>query len=177
MSISRLGTAVALSLLLASPLAGQGTKVGYINSVAVLAEYGPAQDARGSLQATFAGFQAEVDNLDSAYQQALAEYQQQMTTMTPEARQERERQLQTQLDARHARSQELQDLFEQRETEVFGPINEAIRSVLEEIRVEGNYGMILDVAVQAILVADPALDLTQQVLIRLQARSGSEDGS
>ncbi len=177
MSISRLGAAVALSLLFASPLAAQGTKVGYINSLQVLAEYGPAQDARRSLEATVAGFRTEINSLDTGYQQAVAEYQQQMVTMTPEARQERELQLQTQRNALEARTQELQDLANQREVEVFTPINEAIRSVLEEIRVEGNYGLILDVAAQAILVADPALDLTQQVLTRLQARSGSEDGS
>ena len=49
--------------------------------------------------------------------------------------------------------------------------------MLEEIRVEGNYGLILDVTSTAILVADPALDLTQEVLARLQAGSGSEEGT
>lgn len=177
MSISRLGAAATLSLLLASPLGAQGTRVAYINSNAVLAEYGPAQEARLSLEATMAGFRAEINHLDTEYQQALAEYQQQMINLTPQARQDREQQLQTLLDARHARSQELDDLSRQREAEVFGPIFEAIRNVLEEIRVEGNYGIILDAAVNAILVADPALDLTQQVLTRLQARSGSEGGT
>ena len=51
---------------------------------------------------------------------------------------------------------------------------EEIRIVLEEIRVEGGYGLILDTVSRAILVADPALELTQEVLTRLEARSGSE---
>ncbi len=177
MSISRLGAAVALSLLLASPLGAQGTKVGYINSAQVLAEYGPAQEADRQLQATLAGYQAEMDQLNASLAQASAEFEQQQVTMTPEARQQRGQELQAQASAIDERGQQLQALAAQRTTEVFTPINEAIRSVLEEIRVEGNYGLILDVTVQAILVADPALDLTQQVLTRLQARSGSEDGS
>jgi len=177
MSISRLGAAAALSLLLVGPLAAQGTKVAHVHTNTVLAEYGPAQDAFRALQATTAGYQAEIDNLDAAYQQAVAEYQQQMMTMTAEARQEREAELQAQFAAREARSVELGELANQREDEVFAPIFEAIGNVLEEIRVEGNYGIILDTRSNAILVADPALDLTQQVLARLQASSGSEGGT
>lgn len=177
MSISRLGAAAALSLLFAGPLAAQGTKLGYINTDAVFAEYEPAQDAARALQATLAGYQAEITNLETGYQQALGEYQQQMMTMTAEARQAREQQLQAQFAALQERSQELQDLAEQRRAEVFVPIEEEIQSVLEEIRVEGNYGLILDTTANAILVADPALDLTQQVLTRLRARSGSEGGT
>ena len=179
MSISRLGVVVALSLLLASPLAAQGTKVGYINGNQVLAEYGPAQEADRQLQATLAGYRAEMEQLQASYGQALTEFQQQQSTMTPETRQQREQELLAQEAAIGERGQQLQALAEQRTTEVFTPINEAIRSVLEEIRVEGNYGLILDAAAQGgpIVVADPALDLTQQVLTRLQARSGSEGGS
>ena len=177
MSISRLGAAVALSLLFAGPLAAQGTKVGYVNTSAVLSEYGPAQDADRQLKATVAGFEAELNTLEADYEQAVSQYQQQQMTMTPEARQIREGQLQSLLIALQDRRQELANQASQRQIEVFTPINDDIRSVLEEIRVEGNYGLILDTVRQVILVADPALDLTQQVLTRLQARSGSEDGT
>ncbi len=177
MSFSRLGAAAALSLLFAGPLAAQGTKVGYVNIFTVLAEYGPAQEASQALQASVAGYQAEFASLETQYQQAVAQFEQQMSTMTPEARQARNQDLQSQLATLQARSQELQELADQREAEVFAPIFEAIRSVLEEIRLEGGYGVILDTRSQAILVADPALELTQQVLTRLQAESGSEGGT
>lgn len=177
MSISRLGVAAAMSLLFAGPLAAQGTKVGYVNSAQVLAEYGPAQEAASQLQATLAGYRAEMDQLNASLAQAWTEFQQQQATMTPETLQQREQELRAQEAAIIERGQQLQAQANQREAEVYTPINEVIRSVLEEIRVEGNYGLILDVAKEAILVADPALDLTQQVLTRLQARSGSEDGS
>jgi outer membrane protein len=177
MSISRLGAAAFLSLLAAAPLAGQGTKVGYINAATVWSEYAPAQEAEGQMNATMAGYQAEIDKLQTDFQQQLAEYQQQQSTMTPEAIQRREQQL-ADLDAAwRQRADELQRQATERRDELFAPINAAITAVLEEIRVEGNYGLILDVTSTAILVADPALDLTQEVVARLQAGSGSEEGT
>ena len=177
MSISRLGAAVALSLLFASPLAAQGTKVGYVNTAAVLGGYGPAQEASRQLEAAVLGFQAEFNQLETELNQALGEFQQQVMSMTPEARQLREQQLQAQRAALEERGRELEDLAEQRRAELFDPINTAMQAVLEEIRVEGNYGLILDANLGIIMVADPALDVTQQVLSGLQARSGSEGGT
>ena len=177
MSISRLGAAVFLSLLITSPLAAQGTKVGFVNTAQVWAEYGPAQEATNQFQAAFAGYERELNMLRADYQQQAAQYEQQMRTMTPEARQTREQQLQNKAVELQQREQELTDLAEQRQNELYNPVLEEIRAVLEEIRVEGGYGLILDAVSNAILVADPALELTQQVLTRLQTRSGSEGGT
>jgi len=174
MSIFRLGAAAVLCLLAVTPLAGQGTRVGYIDTNAVLAEYGPAQDARLSLQATLAGYRAELQQLGTDLEQRLSEYQQQQMTMNADARRAREQELQTMESRLQERTQELEGQAAQREQEVFQPIMEEIRVVLEEIRVEGGYGLILDTARGTILVADPALELTRELLTRLQARSGSQ---
>ena len=69
MSIFRLGAAAVPCLLAVGPLSGQGTKVGYINSEAILAEYGPAQEAARSLEATLAGYRAEIDQLQADWQE------------------------------------------------------------------------------------------------------------
>ena len=176
MSVFRLGAAAILCLLIASPVAvqGQGTKVGYINSDQILAEYGPAQDAKMSLDATVAGYDAEIQQLEAGLQQALNEYEQQQLTMNADARREREQELGNRRIKLEERRQELNRQALQRQQEVFQPIMEQIRVVLEEIRVEGGYGLILDTVSRAILVADPALELTQEVLTRLEARTGSE---
>ena len=177
MSISRLGTVVFVSMLVVAPLAGQGTRVGYVNTASVMSEYAPAQEAEKQLNATLAGYQAEIDKLRADLAQEFAEYQQQQMTMTPEARQRREQELADLEAAVLRRGEELQTLAGERRAELFAPINETVSAVLEEIRVEGNYGLILDVTTGSILVADPALELTQQVLTRLQAGSGSEEGT
>lgn len=176
MSVSRLGMAAVLVLLSAGPLGAQATKVGYINSNAVLEEYPAAQDAQRAMQATLAGYDAELQQLNISFQEAVNEYQQQQMTMTADARQAREQELESQRLAAEQRTQELNNQAQQRQSEVFQPIMEAITAVLEEIRVEGNYALILDAASQAILVADPTLDLTQEVLTRLQADGGAMGG-
>jgi outer membrane protein len=174
MSIFRLGAAAALCLLAVTPLAGQGTKVGYVNSDAILAAYGPAQEAQKSLEATVAGYRTEVDQLEAGFQQDWNEFQQQQLTMNANARRAREQEMAGRRSVIDQRAQVLNDQARQRQTQVFQPIMEKINTVLEEIRVEGGYGLILDAASSAILVADPALDLTQQVLTRLEAMSGSQ---
>lgn len=173
MSIFRLGAAAVPCLLAVGPLSGQGTKVGYINSEAILAEYGPAQEAARSLEATLAGYRAEIDQLQADWQEDATEYQQQQLTMNADARRNREQELGNRQVSIEQRKQELNQQALQRQTEVFQPIMDDIRTVLEAIRVEGGYGLILDTVSQAILVADPALELTEEVLTRLQAGSGS----
>lgn len=169
MSISRMGMAAALVLLSAGTVQAQAARVGYVNSNQVLAEYEPAQEARQGLETARQVAESELRLLGQGWQAAVDEYQQQAMTMTPEARQAREQELQNQQQALQNRTQELDIQVQERQTELFQPIMERVTAVIEEIRVEGGYALILDSASQAILAGDPALDLTQEVLNRLQA--------
>jgi hypothetical protein len=53
------------------------------------------------------------------------------------------------------------------------PILTQMMEVIEQLRVEGSYSVIMDAAGQSIIAADPALDLTQEVLRRLQQTAGA----
>ena len=169
MSISRLGMVAALMLLSTSSAAAQAARVAYVNTNQVLAEYAPAQEARQALESARLEAQSELQLLDRGLQAAVGEYQQQAMTMTPEARQARELELQNQQQALQNRTQELDIQFQERQEELLQPVMGRVTAVIEEIRVEGSYALILDSASQAILAGDPALDLTQEVLTRLQA--------
>lgn len=170
MSVSRLGMAFTLSLLGAASVEAQATRVGYVDSNAVLAEYAPAQEARQQLENAAQDAEAELQLLGSGLQTAMAEYEQQAMSMTPEARQNRQQELAGQQQVLQQRTQELEIQFQQRQAELLQPVMDRITGVIEEIRVEGNYAIILDRASQVILAADPALELTQEVLTRLQAQ-------
>lgn len=165
--------ASVLFAAVAAPALAQSVKVGWVNTVVVLREFPMAQEAQKMLDATLQGYQAEMQQLNEDMQAALQEYQQQQLTMTPENRRAKEEELMRDQTAIQQRGQELEGQAQQRRNEVFEPVMAAISSVIEEIRVEGSYSMILDAASQAILAADPALELTQLVLDRLQAASGS----
>lgn len=165
---------LALALTAAAvPAAAQSAKVGWVDTNVVLRELPMAQDAQKTLEAAIQGFQAEMQQLLSDLQASEQEYRQQQMTMTAENRQAREEELLRSRNAVQQRSQELDGQAQQRRAEVFQPVMEAITAVIEEIRVEGNWAMILDVASQAILSADPSLDLTQEVLTRLQEPAGA----
>lgn len=169
MSISRLGMVAALMLLSTSSATAQAVSVAYVNTNQVLAEYAPAQEARQALESARLEAESELQLLGRGLQAAFDEYQQQAMTMTPEARQARELELQNQQQALTNRNQELDIQWQERQSELLQPVMERVTAVIEEIRVEGSYALILDSASQAILAGDPALDLTQEVLTRLQA--------
>ncbi|MXX71952.1 MAG: OmpH family outer membrane protein [Gemmatimonadetes bacterium] len=169
MSVSRLGMSCILLLCCVASLNAQGARVGYVNSQQVLTEYGPAQEAQAELQSAAQEADSELQLLGSGFQSALAEFQQQAKSMNTEALQNRQQELASSEQAIQRRQQELELQLAQRQQELLQPINDRITAIIEEIRVEGNYAVILDASSGAIVAADPALDITQDVLTRLQA--------
>ena len=97
--------------------------------------------------------------------------QQQQLTLSPEAKRNREAQIQQKATEAQQRMSQLDELAGQRRAELVQPVMDRITEVIEAIRVEGNYALILDVAAGSIISADPALDLTQDVIARLQAQA------
>ena len=122
------------------------------------------------------GYQQEIEQLENeltALQQAL---QQQQLTLSPEAKANRERQLQTKMTQYQQRTTQLQEVANQRRAALIQPVMDNITSVIESIREEGAYSLILDVAAGSIIAADPGLDLTQMVIDRLQSQAGAAPG-
>lgn len=167
---------LTFTVLLASSVGAQVLKVGWIDSNSVLSEYGKAQQARTEMEQSLSNYQAEIEQMNTDFQTAVNEFQQQAGTLTPEVRQNREEGLQAQQRVLQQRVDELEQQASQRQAEVFQPVMAEISEVIELIRVEGNYAMILDSSSQAILAADPALDLTQELLRRLQEVGAESDG-
>lgn len=175
MSVSRLGVAVVLTLLSTASLQAQATKIGYINSAEVLELYQPARDARDLVQADRDRWDLEIQQLQLQFQADVQEFQQQQMSMTPEARQLRDQELTNQSLVIERRNQELNQQLVDRQQELFQPIMDKVGETIEEIRVELGYGMILDAASQAILSADESLNLTQELVTRLEAKDAAEE--
>ena len=176
MSVSRLGIAVALALLTTASLEAQATKIGYINSQEVLELYQPARDARDLVEADRDRWTQQIQQLVNQFQADEEEFQQQQGTMTPEARQIRQQELQSQYLAIQQRDEQLNTQLQQRQEELFQPIMDKVGAVIEEIRVEGGYALILDAAtpVPVIIAADESLNLTQTLLTRLEEKDAAE---
>ena len=113
------------------------------------------------------GYQAEVERLEAELAGLQERLQQQQLTLSPEARANREQQIQQRLQAYQTRTAELQQLADRRRAELIQPVMDKITAVIEAIREEGQYSLILDVAAGAIIAADTTLDVTPEVLRRL----------
>jgi len=60
-----------------------------------------------------------------------------------------------------------------RRAELVQPIMDRVSEMIEQLRLDGGYSLIFDVADGSIVAADPTLDLTDEVLRRLQTAAAS----
>ena len=165
---------LALALLLpAGAVEAQTLKIAYINSQEILLQAPGADAAQAAFEAEMAGYQTEIQQLETELQNMETALQQQALTLSPEARANREQQLQQKFQEYQQRAGQLQDVANQRRAELIQPVMDNITAMIETIREEGAYSLILDAAAGSIVSADPALDLTQEVITRLQAAGGA----
>lgn len=152
------------------PLSAQDTpRIGYIDSRQIIQQAPGAQEAQRSFEQDMAKYQAELEGMESELKKQLDDYEKQQVTLSPDAKRQRQEQIRTQQLAYQQRAQELEQQAAERQAELVEPIMERIHRVLGEIREAEGYAVIFDIAGGAVVAADPALDLTEQVLTRLRA--------
>ena len=153
-----------------------GLKIGYINSQSILDEAPGAQEARDQFNQEMEGVRAEVQQMGQQLDELIQQYEQQQLTLSPQAKEQREQAILTKRQDYQARVQELEEQADQRQQELVKPVMDRITRVIEEILAEGGYALIFDVAAGSIIAADESLDLTAEVLRRLNAQAGAPEG-
>jgi outer membrane protein len=146
----------------------QATRFAFVNSQRILAEAPGAREAQQSFERDMQRFRIEVDSLEQALEQAQADFQRQQATISPAARTQRQQEIQEAFVAYQQRVGELERTAQRRQTELVEPVMQRISEALEQIRREGNYGMIFDASAGALITADPSLDITDRVLTHLR---------
>ena len=146
-------------------------KIGFVNTQALM-EAAPGRPAAESLltkegqqyQVTLQKMQDSLNKMLEAYQKAEPT----LTAAQKKTRQDAMQSLETDLQGKNL---QYQQAFQARQNEVMAPIQDVVRKVLEDIRVEDGYAMILDrtPGSSPILVADKNLDITDRVVSRLRA--------
>jgi len=170
--MSRLATLTAGLLLLAATGAQSqqpGLKIAYINSGQILTEAPGAQQAQNQFQQEMQVWQAEMERRQASVDSLIRQYDQQQLTMSPTVKQQREQEIVQAQQSMQQRAQELDQQMTQRQNELVQPVMDVINEVIETMRAEGAYSLIFDVAAGSIIAADPSLDLTDEVIRRLQA--------
>ncbi len=171
-------TAIALGLMVVAGIAqAQGAaapatvKIGYVNTQALM-EAAPGRVVAESLLAKEGSvFQTQLQKMQDSLNQLLTKYQKDepaLSATQKKTRQEGMQALETDLQAKNL---QFQQQFNQRQQEVMAPIQDVVRKVLDDIRVEDGFAMILDrtPGQSPILSADKNLDLTDRVVSRLRA--------
>jgi outer membrane protein len=158
-------------LLVAGAAKAQTLKIGYINSQEILANAPGAAEAQQQFQDQMSQYEQEAQQLQAEIQRMQQELEQQSLTLSPEAKQNRQEAIQQKAQQAQQRMQQLDQMAQQRRQELVQPVMDKISDVIEDIRAEGSYSFVFDVAAGAIVAADPSYDLTDEVVRRLQAQA------
>lgn len=165
-----LGVAFLLAVSAGSAGAQAGLKIGYINSAAVFEATPGAQAAQEQFDQEMSGYRQEVQGLGEELQTMVAEYEQQQVALSAEARRSREAAIRQKEGAYRERVAQLEEEAGRLQQELVEPIMRRIDDVIEALRAEEGYSLIFDVGPGSnIIAADPALDLTDEVIRRLGA--------
>lgn len=165
-----LSAALGLSIVLAAgPVEAQTLKIGYIDSQQILAAAPGAKEAQAQFNKDLQNYNAEAQQLRNEISRMQQDLQSQSLTLSAEAKANREQELQAKTQQAQQRMQQLDQQAQQRKQELEQPVLNKINAVIDSIRSEGHYTFILDKAAGSIVAADPSLDLTQDVIRRLQA--------
>jgi outer membrane protein len=158
-------------LLMSAPLAAQSAKIGYIDSRRVIQEAPGAQEARQTLEREMSGYQTQLRAMEDSMQTLLTDYQQKSVMLSADAKKQREQELTQKQTAFQQRAQSMQESAGQRQQQLMKPIMDRIQAVISELRQQEGYAIIFDMAAEAMVAADPSLDLTTKVIERLRAGS------
>lgn len=163
--------ALAAAVLMAVPASAQ-SKIGHINSEAIMQSLPEAIDAQKSLDAMVAQWESELQKMQAEWKKRFDEYDKKKLILTEQARAEEERRLreldQSIVDYRNKKFGQNGELF-QKQNEVMKPIQNKLFQVLETLAKEEGYDYIFDRSGEILLLyANESNDLTPKVLARMQ---------
>jgi outer membrane protein len=166
--------ALTLTVAGAGVMHAQGTaKIAYVNTAALLENAPGRAAAQQTLQRESEGFRAQSQKMSDSLDKVIADYQKAEPTLSASAKETRTKQIQELQTEFQAKQLQLQQQFAQRQNELMAPIREQVMKVLDDIRGEDGYSMILanDPDASLILSADKNLDITDRVVARLRTLS------
>lgn len=165
-------SALALSLVAAGSLVAQNaapaTRVAYANPQALFEAAPGRAEAEATFQRELEGLQAQTKRMEDSLQAMVTSFTQAQATLTPAARETRQRAIQQRQGEYQQRAQALEQQAGQRREQLMQPIMDVVRRALDEVREEGNYAMIFAGDPSLILAADRNLDITERVVAKLR---------
>ncbi len=161
----------ACALLIGVPALGsaQTQKFAYVNSAAILQSAPGRTEAEAQFDKEMASMRAAVQKLSDSLNTMQEVYAKEEVSLSPAAKEARLKTLRDKQAGYQERVQKLQEQAQAREAELMQPIMDNVRKVLDDLRAEGGFAFIFDVAAGSLIVsADKNLDITDRVVSKLR---------
>lgn len=169
MRLSSFVGACALVLGVPALASAQGQKFAYVNSAAILQSAPGRPEAEAQFDKDMTSMRAAVQKLSDSLNTLQEAYAKEEVSLSPAAKEARLKTLREKQADYQERVQKMQDQAQAREAELMQPIMDNVRKVLDDIRAEGGYAFIFDVAAGSLIVsADKNLDITDRVVSKLR---------
>lgn len=168
---------VALAVFAVAPVAVQAQqgplKFAYIDSRALLAQAPGRAEAEAQFQKEMQSYQQQVQKMGDSLNTMMAAYTKAELTLSPAAKEARQKTIRDKEAAYQERVQGLQEQAQQRQGELMGPIMQLINTAISDVRAQDGYSFIFDVGAQGgvVVAADTTLNITEKVLARLKTIS------
>lgn len=146
-------------------------KIAYVNTQALM-EAAPGRDsATAILTREGNAYQAQLQKLQDSVNNMLQKYQKEEPTLTAANKDKAQKSIQLLENELQNKNQQFQQQYDQRKQEIFAPITDVVKKVLDDLREEGGYSLILmnDPGQTPIVSADKNLDITDKAISRLRA--------
>ena len=164
----------ALLLGVAGGAEAQQGQIVFINSQQVIAAAPGAREAQTTLEREMGELRTEVQGMEQTLDSMMTSYEQRQVMLSPEARRQLQDEIRTRQREFQTRAQQMEQQASARQAELLQPIMARVQQVIDALRAERGYALVLDAAEGGLISADPALDITQEVLTRLRATASTE---
>jgi outer membrane protein len=172
----------ALSLL-AVPIAHAqnappaGTTFVYLNSAEILQAAPGSADAQRTFDRELGEWRQELEQQAAVVDSLVRDYQRQEVMLSPQAKEQKQTEIQTRQQELQNRRLELENQAQQRQQELLRPILERVTGLIEQIREESNYAMVFDISTEGVVAAAPELDITALVMQRMGTAAPATGGT
>jgi outer membrane protein len=174
--------ALATSLIVTQAASAQTTqtaaaqvpvKIGYINSALLLQQAPGRAEAEAQFDKEVGAYRQQLARMNDSLTALMAAFDRDAAKLDTTARATRGKAIRDREAQYQDRARGLDSTMQARQAQLVKPIMERVQGVIEAIRSEDGYSMILDVGAQAsvVVAADKRLDLTDRVLARLKSQS------
>jgi len=149
------------------------TKIGYINSAVILQQAPGRAEAEAQFDKEVGVYRQQIQRMDDSLKTMMAAFDRDAPKLDSATRQSRRTTIGQREIEYQGRARGLDSTMQARQAQLVKPIMERVQSVIETIRAEDGYAVILDVGsqVSVVVAADKKLDLTARVLARLKSQS------